>query len=306
MIFNKTRWFFVLCSLLFISQIQSQSKVNHFLKPSDSLNKSRRNAVVISESLFGVSALVGLNQLWYADYDQSNFHTVNDNGDWFQMDKLGHVYSAYQMGKIGADLLNWSGVGDKDQLLYGATLGLGFLTVVEVFDGYSEEWGFSWGDMAANALGTGLYVGQELLWQEQRLTLKYSFHQTYYAELRPERLGESLLEQTLKDYNGQTYWLSANINSFFKETKIPKWLNLAFGYGAEGLLSGDGNLIEPEQYHPTRVRQFYLSFDIDLNRINTNSHVLKTIFSVLNVIKIPAPTLEINSKGVIKLYPVYF
>ena len=34
------------------------------------------------------------------------------------------------------------------------------------------------------------------------------------------RLGENFLEQILKDYNGQTYWLSANIHSFFKKSNF--------------------------------------------------------------------------------------
>ena len=41
-------------------------------------------------------------------------------------------------------------------------------------DGYSAEWGASSGDIIANALGTGLYISQELLWKEQRITPKFS------------------------------------------------------------------------------------------------------------------------------------
>lgn len=298
--------FTALLSLLLFQTAFGQFQTERFLKPSDTLNNSRRNTIVITESVLGASALVGLNQLWYADYDRSKFHTINDNNEWMQMDKLGHVFSSYQLGRVGADLLNWSGVSKKDQLIYGSTLGLGFLTVVEVFDGYSEEWGFSWGDMAANTTGTGLYVGQELLWNEQRITLKYSFHQTYYANLRPERLGKDFLEQTLKDYNGQTYWLSANIPSFFKKSKLPIWLNVAFGYGAHGMLSGYDDTTGLEFSNQNRIRQYYLSLDIDLSRIKTKSHLLKTVFGVLNVIKVPAPTLELTSDGQLMFHPVYF
>lgn len=298
--------FLFIISFLISSSAISQSKTDLFLTPSDTLNKPRRNAVVITEATLGVTTLVGLNQLWYSDYDQSKFHTINDNGEWMQMDKLGHVLTSYYVGRVGADVLNWSGVSEKDQLIYGATLGLTFLTVVEVFDGYSEEWGFSWGDMASNVAGTGLYVGQELLWNEQRMTLKYSFHQTKYADLRPERLGENFLEQTLKDYNGQTYWLSANIHSFFKKSKVPKWLNVAVGYGAEGMLTGNDESDSLDFPNQDRIRQYYLSLDIDLSRIKTNSRVLKSILGVINFIKIPAPTFEINSKGRLKFHSIYF
>ncbi|WP_417871415.1 DUF2279 domain-containing protein [Winogradskyella sp.] len=282
----------------------AQSKINQFLKPSDSLNKSRGNTVLISEVSLATTALIGLDQLWYADYPRSKFKTLDDSGEWLQMDKLGHVFSSYQLGRLGANTLNWAGVSKKNQIIYGSILGLGFLTAVEVMDGFSEEWGFSWTDMAANTLGSGLFVGQELLWQEQRILLKYSFHQTRFAKQRPDKLGNGLSEEFLKDYNGQTYWLSANINSFLKTDYIPNWLNLAVGYGADGMLTGEPN--DPLFINQNRTRQYYLSLDIDLSRIKTKSHFLKTIFDVLNVIKVPFPAVELNSKGRLKMHYFYY
>lgn len=284
----------------------SQSKLNQFLKPSDTLNTSRRNAVIITEASMATLTLVGLNQLWYADYPKSKFHTLNDNNQWLQMDKLGHVFSAYQLGRLGANTLHWSGVSKQDQLIYGSTIGVAFLTVVEVFDGYSEEWGFSWGDMAANVTGAGLYIGQELLWKEQRFTIKYSFHRTDYAPQNPEVLGNGFSEEFLKDYNGQTYWLSLNLHAFFKESKIPSWLNVALGYGAEGMISGSNTNDNDVVQEQNPYRQFYLSLDLDLTRIKTNSHVLRTIFDVFNVIKVPFPALEFNDKNGIKFHGIYF
>lgn len=285
---------------------QAQSGLNQFLKPSDSLNKVRRNTVIITESSLVTISLVGLNQLWYADYPQSNFHTINDSGEWLQMDKFGHFFSSYQVGRIGADLLDWSGVSKKDQLIYGATLGFAYLGVVEVFDGFSEEWGFSWTDVLANAAGTSLYVGQQLFWNEQRITLKYSFHQTQFANQNPDKLGNGFMEEFLKDYNGQTYWLSVNLHSFFKESSIPKWFNVAFGYGAEGMLSGENESVDNNLITQDRTRQFYFSFDVDLSRIETKSHFLKTIFSIFNVLKVPFPTVEFTEKNGIKFHGIYF
>ncbi len=251
-------------------------------------------------------SLIGLNQLWYADYPRSKFRIINDNDQWLQMDKMGHVFSSYQLGRIGANVLEWSGADQKDRLLYGATLGFAFLTTVEVFDGFSKEWGFSWGDMIANATGTGLYVGQELLWEEQRITLKYSFHQTRFASQRPDKLGSGLLEEALKDYNGQTYWLSANVHSFFRESNIPPWLNVAIGYGADGMLAGSDDFDNDLIKSPSRKRQYYLSLDVDLTKIRTDSHVMKTLFDVFNVIKLPFPTLELDSEGTLKAHFIYF
>nr|WP_279309206.1 DUF2279 domain-containing protein [Psychroserpens sp. SPM9] len=284
----------------------AQTKTEAFLTPSDTLHIPRRNAVIITEATLASLTLIGLDQLWYADFPRSKFKTIDDTDEWLQMDKLGHVFSSYQLGRVGANALNWAGVRKKDQLIYGATLGFGFLTAVEIFDGYSDEWGFSWSDMAANGLGTGLYVGQELLWNEQRITMKYSFHQTQYANQRPDKLGDGFFEEMLKDYNGQTYWLSANLHSFFKESHLPKWLNLALGYGAEGMLTGKTENVDNLFITQNRRRQFYLSLDVDLSKIQTNSRVLRTVFDVLNVIKVPFPAFSYDGKNSIKFHYIYF
>lgn len=298
------KWVFFLFFATLFSY--SQSKINQFLTPSDSLNTSRKKTVYVGEAVALGGTLIGLHQLWYKNYPQSNFHFINDNNEWLQMDKLGHVYSSYHLGRVGAELLEWSGASNKEQLVYGATLGLGFLTVVEVFDGFSQEWGASSGDLIANITGTGLYVSQELLWNEQRITPKFSFHQTKYAKIRPETLGSNFNEQVLKDYNGQTYWLSFNLYSFTKSKNIPKWLNLAIGYGADGMLYGTKNEAFKNNYKQQNFRQLYLSFDVDLTKIETKSHFLQTIFSVFNTIKIPAPTLQLVDFNGFKTHLVYF
>ncbi|WP_016989831.1 DUF2279 domain-containing protein [Flavobacterium sp. ACAM 123] len=278
-----------------------------FLKPSDTLNKTRKSTVIAVEAIVGTGALVGLNQLWYADYPRSAFHFINDNAEWLQVDKAGHIYSSYHLGRLGAEMLEWSGATEKDQLIYGSGMGFAFLTAVEVLDGFSSEWGASTGDIIANASGTALYVSQELLWKEQRITPKFSFHTTQYAQYRPNVLGSSFAEQILKDYNGQTYWLSVNLHSFSKGSKIPKWLNLAIGYGADGMITGRG--INNELFLMSKMersRRFYLSLDVDLTKIDTKFPFLKTIFSVLNTLKIPAPTIEYSHHEGFKGHISYF
>ncbi len=303
---NKTIYF------IFLILLQSpfglaQTNLQSFLKPSDTLQPKRITGVIVAQTAMASGALIGLNQLWYADYAQSNLHSVNDNNEWLQMDKAGHLFSSYHLGAFGSNALQWSGCSKKSQLIYGSTIGLAFMSAVEVFDGYSAEWGFSWGDMAANTTGTALYVSQELIWNEQRIVPKFSFHTTQYASLRPNVLGSSLSEQILKDYNGQTYWLSANVNSFFKSSKVPKWINIAVGYGADGMITGrtENNPLF-FSFETKRSRQFYLSFDADLTKIHTKSHFLKTFFSVFNSIKIPAPTLEFSGSQGIKFHYLYF
>lgn len=294
---------FIFYFFLFLSSVQIQSQ-SSFWEKSDTLNIKRRNTVAITETVLATGTLFALNELWYKDYPRSSFQLKNDNNDWKQMDKAGHLMTAYYFGKVGMEILDWAGVSKKNQLIYGATLGFTFLTAVEFLDGFSQQWGFSMGDALANATGTGLLVGQEILWDEQRISVKYSFHQTQFAKQRPGTLGENFLQQTLKDYNGQTYWLSANIWSFSKKSNFPKWLNIAFGYGADGMLFGNNSTENSLLQNP--YRQFYLSLDADLTKIKTKSKFLKTVFSVVNFIKIPTPALEFNTKNGFKLHYLYF
>lgn len=298
---------FKLLAILLYSSVSNAQDFDAFFKPSDTLNKSRKNYTIVAGASSAAAGLIALNSLWYTDYQKSNFHFVNDNAQWLQMDKVGHVYGTYHLGKIYSDALQWSGVDRNKSIWYGATAGFLFVSTIEIMDGYSENWGASGGDIAANAAGSALYIGQELLWQDQRITPKFSIHTTLYASARPAVLGSTFSEQILKDYNGQTYWLSANVHSFAKNTKIPKWLNLAVGYGAEGMIAGDDQLVNTV-FLPTnsRYRQFYLSLDVDLTKIPTNSHLLKTVFSLVNTIKIPAPTVEFTSSGKVKFHPIYF
>jgi Predicted periplasmic lipoprotein (DUF2279) len=285
----------------------AQNYIEDFLKPSDSLNYQRKKTVILAESAFTIATLIGLNQLWYADYPKSDFHFINDNNEWLQIDKMGHIFSAYHLGNYSKNALQWSGISKKNQIIYGATFGFAFLTAIEVLDGYSQQWGASTGDVTANAAGTCLLISQEIFWKEQRIIPKYSFHTTEFASQRPNILGKSLNEQILKDYNGQTHWLSINLHSFYKKSKIPKWLNVAVGFGAENMISGNTSFSDPNiKSIPERYRQFYLSFDADLTKIKTKSALLKTVFSVFNTIKIPAPTLEYNTNGAFNFRYLYF
>ena len=294
------------CAFAFTS-IAQQRDSSTFWTPSETFNKKRFHTVVITEATLGTTALIGLDQLWYADYPRSSFHLINDNGDWLQMDKFGHAMTAYYIGVVGIDVMDWTGVDHKKAVWYGGLLGFTFLTSIEVLDGLSEEWGASPGDVLANSLGASLAIGQDLLWREQRIVMKYSFHQSRYADIRPDLLGDDFIESSLKDYNGQTYWLSANLASFVKHKKIPQWLNIAVGYGIDGVITGSPD-DEHRQEFPSyqRQRQFYLSLDIDLRKIRTKSRFLNAAFRLVNFIKVPAPTIEFNEKGKVKVYPLYF
>ena len=260
-------------------------------------------------AVYGIS-LVFLYQAWYKDYPQSNFHWINDSGEWLQMDKIGHATTSAYFGKFGYEMYRYAGVERKKAIWIGGSTGFIFLTVIEILDGFSAEWGASAGDLIANTAGAGLFIGQQLAWNDQRFNLKWSYHQTEYAQYNPEQLGSSFMLSMLKDYNGQTYWLSGNVKAFLrKQSKFPGWLNVSLGYSGEGMLGANSNpsVIDGEVVPEfPRYRQYFLSLDVDLPRIKTRSHFVKFLFNGLNFIKIPFPTLEYNKEQGFKFHPIYF
>lgn len=258
--------------------------------------------------LYGIS-MTWLYTQWYKDYPQTTFHFFNDNSEWEQMDKYAHTWDAYNIAKPLVNCYKWTGMSREKSVLYGVGVAFLFQTSVEVFDGFSSQWGFSGGDMLANTLGLSLYTFQELKWQDQRLSLKFSFRQTKYSKYRPDLLGKNLPENILKDYNGLTHWLTINPKSFLKSSKIPSWLSFAFGFGAEGMTGGKENsFIFDGRKIPAfdRYKQYYFSIDVELHRIHTRSKFLTSLFRVVNIIHLPAPAIEISKGNKPRFHPLYF
>ena len=266
------------------------------------VDKKKRNILLISEAATYTVALVGLNQLWYADYPKSSFHFINDNGEWLQMDKFGHMTTSYYSGVAGIKAYKWTGMKRKNAIWYGGLTGTFFLSIIEVLDGQSKLWGASSGDLIANTTGSLLAIGQALKWNEQRIQFKYSYSPSEWASENTEQLGENHLQRALKDYNGQTYWLSFNLKSLFdiQTTNFPHWLNVAVGHGADRMVSA-----YQKENDSQRKRQFLLSLDVDLTRVKTKSKILNTFLHSFGFIKFPMPTLEL-SNGKLHAHSIYF
>ena len=308
-------WIIILLPHLCFAQLDSTA-YNSLSKKE----KTNREIFIGAVNVVGYGgSLIILSNTWYKNYPHTSFHTFNDAGEWLQVDKFGHGWTAYNTGRVSAAMWRWAGLSQKQSAIIGGLSGAVYLTVIEFLDAHSAQWGWSWGDMTANIVGSGLFISQELLWKEQRIQYKFSFHHKDYGDSALNKraddlFGESWYERMLKDYNAQTYWFSANLRSFFKESNLPKWLNVSVGYGADGMLGGfenkwiddDSGGVPVDRTDIPRIRQFYLAPDIDFTKIKTNKKWLRTIFFCLNAFKCPAPTLMIDSKGKFKAYALYF
>ena len=286
--------------------------INFNLYSVDSINtKIDKNfyKFLAVEGIVLTGAITYLKYQWYNDKERVPFHFYNDFKGWNQVDKLGHFYISYLESNVGYSLLKKFNFSEKKALYYGGFQGLILETPIEFFDAYHEGWGFSLSDMLANSFGSLFFIAQQKLFNEQLIRPKLSFSRSVYAQNANGLLGKNnLLSEFVYDYNGYTYWFSFSPKRIFKINTIPEWINLSFGYGSNGML---GEFENRQTYKGEtlpfykRYRQYYLSLDINLSKIKTNSRPLKKIFDVLSYLKIPLPTLEFSNRK-LKGYLFYF
>jgi hypothetical protein len=302
------------------------------LESPDSLHKGRFWVSVGGGAAIYSGFSIALWEAWYKDFELGPFQFFDDSREWRYMDKVGHMFTAYNEANWVFEGARWTGMKRRNAMWTGVAVGSALQATVEVMDGFSQKWGFSLYDIGFNTLGVAMFASQELAWQEQRIVMKVSSTRpSYSSELifsndgsqtsspldrANELYGTNFAESFLKDYNGQTIWLSANIHSFLppkEDRHFPPWLNIAIGYGAENMYGGFSNnwpaedavfFLSPTDY--PRYSQFFISPDIDLRRIPVKKRWLRTVLGVLNFIKIPAPALEFTTQGKVKAHAFYW
>lgn len=301
----------LICSagmLLFsLPPVNSQDSVS--IVPTGKINRNKLFTAIALESAVYAGGMYFLNNIWYKDHNRAPFHFDNDNRAYLQCDKFGHVFGAYAESYVGYRLLRNAGVKKGPALWFGGTLGLIMQTPIEIFDGIYDGWGFSWGDEIANTLGTCLVIGQELLFDDQVIKYKWTYWPSPTLLTAGGILVPNPFQRVIFDYNAHTYWLSAPVNKIIPGGKIPPWLNISLGYGANGMsgkyenvTSFNGQPVPPN----IRYRKFLMSLDIDRTKIKTSSKFLKAVFNAMFFIKLPFPAIEYNSLGKIRGYWMYY
>ena len=291
------KFFLVFC---FFSQVLLSQKCNSFCKDADSIHKKRLIGSGVSVGSISVGSIVLLQQVWYKESFQNDFHLFNDGNNWLQMDKAGHIFTGYFLSSRISGTYRWSGIDDNKSNFIGSAIAVSYLSTLELMDGFSKDWGFSWWDMASNFSGVALFMGQEYAFSKQIFIPKFSFHSTKYASIRPEILGSNFPEQLLKDYNGQTYWLSFSPGNLGWKS-FPKWLCLSFGYSVDEKLVGNSEIYQ--NYYAKR--EYLFSLDLNLNELEVKNEFLKKVLRQFNTIKVPFPAIYLKDSK-IGVNPFYF
>jgi len=292
--------------LLTISIISSAQEL-------DTINSIKRKKIYYTGLISSYTASITfLYFSWYKSYDKTSFHFFDDSEEWMQMDKAGHFYTSYQLNKAIYNSMLWSGYNKKTALILSSIKSFLMMNSIEIFDSFSKKWGFSVSDVFANTAGIATSF-IEKKYSIDFVSFKFSFHYTNLPNLRSEALGKNKIEQIIKDYNGQTYWISLNFSDILNYNKL-KWINISFGYSAYNMIYARTNdqVINNLNIDYSRLlfdkipyRRFFVSLDINPKHIKVKNKLIGSILKTFNFIKFPFPTLEIN-KYTTKFHIIYF
>jgi len=254
-------------------------------------------AAILLVGYVGVMALLMI--AWYGAGLQEQFTWFDDSAEWLQLDKLGHVLVCFQISRAAMGLLRWA-EADKPLILWvGGPMGFWMFSPAEVLDGFSPAYGASLPDLISNAVGSAWAIWSWHRWQGFPLPFKHSWLPSPWAPLRPDLLGSNYPQQFVKDYNGMTLWLSLNLRTLLPHAlarRVPAWLNIAVGYGGEGMLGGYGKL--PEWVIAGReYRQWYIGPDLDLDALAPRYPWARTPLFMVNALRLPMPALRYDRDG---------
>lgn len=277
---RKLSWVWVILAVTAVLPSVTQS-----LPASDAPDSSGRvdpvRMGIVAGGTFTAFAIghVWLNDTWYKG-EKVPFH-INSSQDYqyaLNADKLGHMTFAYAATTVYGDLFRWTGMDSTTAIWSGAGVAMAYQTYVEIRDGFSADYGFSWGDMAANTLGAGLPVLKHYVPALRPFDLQVSYwpSQAYKS---------GAYNSIIDDYTSTYHWLSANVYDLVPsawQSWYPPWLGVSIGHSVEDLDGlGGGN------------HALYLSLDWQLHRIPNLPDWLESVFRVMHLYHLPAPAVKV-------------
>lgn len=197
-------------------------------------------SMAITGGVFG--ALYGWNYLaWYLHADNSPSLRFHDEG-WFGIrtyaggaDKLGHAWANYAIGRGAAGILEWGGWGQRTSVATATAATFGFFLMTELKDGYTKDYGFSWGDVVANLAGNLFGVAFEA-WPalDRAIDLRLE-----YWPSKPFRrsIASKGPFNSSEDYTGQRFFVAYHLSSLgaLRDSHFFGWtqyIDLCLGFHA--------------------------------------------------------------------------
>lgn len=253
---------------------------------ADDADSSARELSVLRLGIVGGATVGGFvyghvlqSNLWWKG-EQSAFH-FNWQDDWqyaLGADKLGHFFFPYIVTDLYYNTFLWTGMDTTTSLYVASGLALTYQTYVEVKDGFSKQWGFSWGDFAADALGAAFPIAQHHIPALRPYSMKVSFFPS-------EQFKAGKHSVIFDDYESTYHWLSVDVHSLLPpswQSAYPAWLNLALGHtvsGLDGMGGGTHNL--------------YLGLDWNLKALPIDGWLWDVVTWITRYYHLPAPAVRL-------------
>lgn len=266
--------------LLLVMSVESHSQVDSSLPVEPPGVDYTRLSLVAGATAGGF--VVGhaiLNDIWWKG-SQAPFH-INDYQDYrhaLNADKFGHAYFAYTASTVYGGLARWCGFDSTTATWAGFGIATAYQTYIEIRDGYSVGYGFSWGDIAANTIGSALPLIQHYVPELRAVDLQISFWAS-------EAFKNGAYNAIIDDYTSTTHWLTVNLSDVVPThwaSNIPAWLGVAIGHSVQNVDGQGGG-----------QRQLYLSLDWQFHRIEGLPPWLAEVFRYLHLYHLPAPAVRI-------------
>ena len=224
--------------------------------------------------------------------------------DWDQnerdLDKFGHLFGGYQLTRITSELMEAGGVEPTRAALLGALYAYAFQFQIEEWDGTQKIYGFSPGDLVADAGGAALAVAQTQIPSLRAVKPVWSYRPTEAFRRRNEP-GHGGQPRATTDYSGQTYWFSTDLHSLLPESARKFWpafLRVSPGYSITDYVDAKTGMSIRAQ------RKILLSIDIDPEKLPGDNREWRIIKHELSFLRIPGPTLQLTPSW--KFFPAYY
>lgn len=218
------------------------------------------------------------NIWWKGARSDFHFEWTHDWNYSLGADKLGHVFFPYLTAHTYDHLFRWAGLDSTTAVWSAASLAFSYQTYTEIRDGFSAAWGFSWGDVAANAIGAGLPIAQRYSPALRLFEYKISFYPS-------ERFRAGANAAIIDDYESTHHWLALHMADVLPESwraNYPAFIDLAIGHGVRELDDAGGGRHE-----------LYLALDWNLDRLPGDWWGWNLIRHALRHYHLPSPAVRL-------------
>ena len=252
------------------------------------------------------------DRAWYRGEKRDSIRWLHDwsGNTYLHLDKGGHFMGGLFMASSLTEAYHWVGLGTRSGALAGTLTSWAVLLEIEMRDAYYDQWGFSIPDFAANTLGAAVPLMYALFPAAEVVGFKFSYWPSPLYLDHDERRGHGRphTEYAIDDYEGMTYWMTLGVGEILapRQTRWPRWLGLALGYGASGMHGSNVKSRGREREYlelPSARSEVFLALDYDLRHLPARGRWWRRLAHEANWLHLPAPAVRLHPD--LRLYLIY-